>query len=133
MNFDVASNWGVVKNKLNKIQTNSVLSEGTWYRFDIQEEGIYKITKSQLNQLGINANNVDPKTIKIFNNGVINLDTNIDNNYPVGLIENSIYVSGEEDGKFDDNDYILFYGQGSNSWEFDSKVSNIVRKKNISE
>ncbi|PJA95802.1 MAG: hypothetical protein CO129_09540 [Ignavibacteriales bacterium CG_4_9_14_3_um_filter_34_10] len=131
LNFDVASNWGVVKNKLNKIQTNSVLSEGTWYRFDIQEEGIYKITKSQLNQLGINANNVGPKTIKIFNNGVINLDTNIDNNYPVGLIENSIYVSGEEDGKFDDNDYILFYGQGSNSWEFDSKVSNIVRKKNI--
>jgi hypothetical protein len=131
LNFDVASNWGVEKNKLNKIQTNSVLSEGTWYRFDIQEEGIYKITKSQLSQLGINANNVDPRTIKIFNNGVSNLDESVNNTYPVGLIENSIYISGEEDGRFDDNDYILFYGQTSNTWEYDSKVAAVVRKKNI--
>ena len=29
------------------------------------------------------------------------------------LIENAIYISGESDGKFDDIDYILFYGKGT--------------------
>lgn len=131
LNYDVASNWGIPHLVLKKSQSNSLLSSGTWYKFSVESEGIYKITKNQLSQLGINPNTVDPKTIKIFNNGVANLDETITNTYPVGLIENAIFISGEADGKFDDEDYILFYGMPTNVWEYNTKTFRFFRNKNI--
>ena len=39
---------------------------------------------------------------------------------PNDLVENAIFVSGEGDGKFDSEDYILFYGRGTNFWDYDT-------------
>ena len=39
---------------------------------------------------------------------------------PNDLVENAIIVSGEADGTFDTDDYILFYGRGTNFWDYDS-------------
>jgi hypothetical protein len=39
------------------------------------------------------------------------------------LVENSIYVSGENDGKFDAGDYVLFYGKGQLKWNYSSADS----------
>ena len=33
------------------------------------------------------------------------------------LQENAIFVAGEQDGVFDNEDYILFYGQGPDHWD----------------
>jgi len=49
--------------------TNSVLSQGEWYRFYVDTTGVFKLSKSFLNSLGINTNNVDPRRIKIFGHG----------------------------------------------------------------
>ena len=52
-----------------KCAINSVLSTGDWYRFEAPEEGIFRINRSFLSDLGIDVNNIDPRTIKIYNNG----------------------------------------------------------------
>jgi hypothetical protein len=131
LNYSVAKEWGTVNNKLKKQSViNSVLSSGKWYKFEASNEGIYKITKSMLSSYGIDPNSVDPRTIKIYNNGGRTLPEAVNSSAPTDLVENAIYIQGESDGKFDDTDYILFYGRGTNFWAYDSLSHKIVRRYN---
>jgi len=91
---------------------NSVLSSGEWYKFYIEKSGVFKLTKSFISQLGVNTNNVDPRNIKLYGNGGKMLPMPNDEFYPIDLTENAIEFVGEEDGEFDNADYILFYGEG---------------------
>ncbi|MEE4255510.1 MAG: type IX secretion system sortase PorU [Bacteroidales bacterium] len=97
---------------------NSVLSSGKWYKIATDENGVYKIAYDDLQAMGIDPENVDPLKIRIFGNGngmvpEKNADPRLDD-----LQENAIYVSGEEDGVFNEDDYILFYGQSPITWEY---------------
>jgi len=109
-----------VKNK-NTI-SNSVLASGEWYRFYIEKSGVYKITKDFLQQLGINTNNLDPKKIKIYGNGGKMLPLANNQFYPIDLTENAIQVTGEEDSVFNNDDFILFYGEGISNWNEESQT-----------
>jgi hypothetical protein len=131
-NFSVAKQWTTNIEKLNKTKgaINSVLSSGKWYKFEAPAEGIYKITKTMLSSYGIDASSVDPRTIKIYNNGGATLPEDVTQPAPSDLVENAIYISGESDGKFDDADFILFYGRGTNFWDYDTLNKNIIRKYN---
>ena len=130
LNYDVAMHW---KNKTNSrlfkenFAASSVLAQGSWFRFEAPQEGFYKITRSMLNSYGIDAASVDPRTIKIYNNGGKMLPEKVETPRPYDLVENAIWVIGEEDGRFDDNDYILFYGRGSSFWDYDTTSKTIQR------
>jgi Peptidase family C25/Propeptide_C25/FlgD Ig-like domain len=130
INSKIASNWGS-EAKLSKKSAvkSSVLATGDWYRFEAAEEGIYKIDRSFLSGLGITVDNIDPRTIKIYNNGGRYLSWTPSETRPVDLIENAIIVEGEDDGSFDSNDLILFYGRGVDFWEYDDIPNRVVRKK----
>jgi hypothetical protein len=118
--FDYQIDKGVLNNVLSNKRfnelTNSVLANGEWFRFYVEKSGVYKISRSFLQQLGINTNNINPKNIKIYGNGgrMIPLSNAIE--YPSDLEENAIQIAGEEDGSFDSNDYILFYAEGFDNW-----------------
>lgn len=99
---------------------NSVLTQGRWFKFKISQTGIYKINKSFLNQLGMSLEGVDPRGIKIYGHGGRTLPLlNAENRY-YDLPENAIQIIGEEDGKFDNDDYILFYGIGVEGYVADN-------------
>ena len=129
INYNVAKYWN--KNDSSKLKkvavTNSVLASGKWVRFEASEEGMYKISKSDLSYYGIDASTVDPRTIKIYNNGGKVLPESILSERPSDLVENAILVVGEEDGKFDDSDYIIFYGRGNSFWDYDTDGVAIKR------
>lgn len=101
---------------------NSVLASGTWHRFYVKKSGVYKITKSFLQGLGFNTN-VDPRTIKIYGNGGRMLPLLNSTPYPIDLEENAIQFIGEGDGVFNDSDYILFYAEGTDTWNDESLTS----------
>ncbi|HHC78845.1 MAG TPA: hypothetical protein ENK46_03110, partial [Flavobacteriia bacterium] len=106
---------------------NSVLSQGTWYKFAIDTTGIFKIDRQFLQNLGINTNELDPKNIRIYGNGgqllpMLNSSFRYD-----GLQENAILVSGEDDGSFDANDFVLFYGKGPHQWKTIPLQPNLSR------
>ncbi|CAD0002833.1 type IX secretion system sortase PorU [Flavobacterium salmonis] len=103
--------------------SNSVLSSGDWYRFYIEKSGVYKISKSFLQSLGFDAGKSDPKKIKIYGNGGRMLPLSNNTYYPEDLIENSIQVIGENDGSFNNEDYILFYAEGVNNWNTESQTN----------
>jgi hypothetical protein len=115
-----------------KTIVNSVLASGDWYRFYIEKSGVYKITKDFLQQLGINLNGVDPRKIKIYGNGGKMLPLANNNPTPIDLTENAIQIQGESDGVFNNEDFILFYGEGTSNWSDESQTSvNIYDSKSF--
>lgn len=106
----------------------SVLSEGTWYKIAIARDGIYRIDRNFLTQLGINTTALNPQNINIYGNGgrllpVANATPRADD-----LVKNPIVIQGENDGVFNDNDFILFYGQGPDTWALQSTTKWIHDK-----
>jgi hypothetical protein len=90
-----------------------------WYKMVVRENGIYKIDRSMLIQAGVPTSEIDPRTFRIFSGGGKTLPLQNSNPF-LELSELSIFVSGEEDGKFDSDDFILFYGWSVNDWDYDS-------------
>ena len=99
----------------------SVLSNGSWYKMAVESDGIYKISKNTLSSMGFDVNSLNPKHIKIYGNGGGMLPQSNATERHNDLIENAIFVSGQADGSFDGNDYILFYGQGPHTTSFDNQ------------
>ncbi len=91
---------------------NSVLAQGEWFKFEVDQTGVYRLDRSFLNGLGMNLGQIDPATIKIFGHGGKPLPLRNEDNVHFDLPEVPIKVVGGEDGSFDSGDYILFYGQG---------------------
>ncbi len=102
--------------------TNSVLSSGSWYKFYVDKSGVFRLTKGFLDQIGVDTN-VDPRTIKIFGNGGAMLPLVNEAFYPNDLTENAIKFIGEQDGTFDDNDFILFYAEGPREYSQESDTN----------
>ncbi len=92
---------------------SSVLSEGSWYKVGITQTGIYQLTRSDLENLGMNVSSLDPQKISLYGNGVKGLlPQPNDEVRPSDLLENAISITGENDGSFDEGDLLLFYGVG---------------------
>ncbi|GAA3727078.1 type IX secretion system sortase PorU [Flavobacterium ginsengisoli] len=103
--------------------SNSVLASGDWYRFYIQKSGVYKIDRSFLQSLGFDASKANPRRIKIYGNGGRMLPLPNDTYYPNDLTENAIQVIGENDGVFNNEDYILFYAEGTDTWSSENQTN----------
>lgn len=71
-----------------------------YYKFQVVEEGVYRINYNVLANAGIPLASIDPRTIQVFNR---------EQQVP-------IYVRGEEDGVFGLNDFIELYATGNDGW-----------------
>lgn len=111
-------------NKSTNVVYNSILASGDWYQFYIEKSGVYKISKSFLQQLGLNISSIDPKKIKIYGNGGKMLPLSNSIYYPQDITENPIQIIGESDGVFDNDDSILFYAEGLDTWNEESQTFN---------
>lgn len=65
------------------------------YKILVDADGIYQLTYSALATAGVPVASIDPRTLKLHNQGS----------------QVAIYVAGEGDGVFNTSDYVLFYGQ----------------------
>jgi hypothetical protein len=109
-----------LKNKKTNSVSNSVLSSGKWYKIGLTQEGVYKLDKNLLERLGVDIASVNPRKIKIFGNGGKMLPEKNSVFRNDDLIENSILVVGENDGIFNETDYVLFYGQSTETWKYNA-------------
>ncbi len=105
------------------IISKSILSTGKWYKFYVDTTGVFRLNKSFLQRLGIDVNNIDPRTIRIFGNGGRMIPYSNSEAYPFDVTENAIKVVGEEDGVFNNSDYVLFYAQGPKGYNAESNTN----------
>lgn len=98
---------------------NSVLSQGKWYKIAVLENGVYRLDLAFFNSLGIDTRTLDPRNIRIYGIGSGMLPQSNRAFRNDDLVENAIQVLGEEDGKFDAADAVLFYAGSPHAWNYD--------------
>ncbi|MEO6901742.1 MAG: type IX secretion system sortase PorU [Bacteroidia bacterium] len=116
--YAINKNESIAARKIYK--ANSVLQNGNWFKIAVTADGIYKIPYAMLKKMGVKVDSINAKNIRIYGNGGgmlprANSKPRIDD-----LEQMAIYVEGENDGVFNTTDYVLFYGQGSTRWVYDS-------------
>ncbi len=111
--------------------STSVLASGSWFRVGVTQNGVQKLDYTFLKSLGLDIDNLDPRTIQIYGNGggILPYANNIFR-YD-DLQENAIIVQGESDGKFDAVDYVLFYGTPQTQWTYTNSTGQFNHKLNI--
>lgn len=94
-------NRNIAKNTITKL-SSKIPPTDTWIDYNSEylkvgtdRDGIYRLLFEDLTSAGLNLSLIEPKTFKMFLRGK----------------EIPVYVSGEDDGKFDENDFIEFAGQ----------------------
>jgi hypothetical protein len=113
-------------------KSESVLATGIWLKYWTNNTGIHRITPSMLRQHGIDPGIIDPRTIKIFGNGPGMLPSPNSAFRIDDLRENNIIVTGEQDGRFDDGDEILFYAKSQRDvWRYDSSSQDYTHETNL--
>ncbi len=66
----------------------------TYLKLFVIDDAMYRISRTDFTNAGINTANIDPRTVKVYNKGT----------------EIPIYFQGESNGVFDAGDYLDFYG-----------------------
>ena len=121
--FDVTINTdqkSAIKRTYNS--NSSILSSGKWYRYNIYKSGVYMLTPADLTAAGINIDGVKISQIKIYAKKGYVLDEIIsdsltDNPSQIPLIRKD----NNNDNIFNNNDQIIFYVEGPNTWTYNSK------------
>lgn len=141
LNAEQAANW-----KVKRVRTmdpgSNPFQDGLWYKIQIVDEGIYRLDRKFFENLGIKPSTIDPRSIRLFNNGgsmLPILPAGLDFSdpatptgvTPLALVENAIHVGGEADGKFDGSDFVQFYGRGTDHWTFDAAQNQFTYQKNF--
>ena len=104
-----------------KSLSNSVLANGEWFKIAVNTTGIHRISVSDFESSGVRVRGKNIADLAIFGNGggplpEKNSEPRIDD-----LAENAIFVADENnDGIFNNNDYILFYAEAANVWRYNS-------------
>ncbi len=112
LNRAMAEQWTLPRRAaLDKTQGASMAS-GSWYRIDVQQTGLYRLTRSWFTAAGLDVASIDPRTIRMFGNGGRERPARLTDARPDPMQEIAIEVVGGEDGRLDEGDFVQFYGQG---------------------
>ncbi|MBQ0016568.1 MAG: hypothetical protein KBT04_06255, partial [Bacteroidales bacterium] len=96
---------------------HSVLSSGKWYKIGINTTGVYKLTVGDLNSL----NGVAISKIAIYGLRGGILDEVNYSSTPDDMIQYPIWIQdNNRNGIFDGSDYLIFFAEGANVWQYDA-------------
>jgi len=98
-------------NVLKQYATNSLLNTGNWIKIKINKSGVYKITYSQLKELGITK----PENIRVYSYGGKQL--------PYANFEKNFDDLNEIPIKINDGNSILFYADSPGNWYYDNSIN----------
>jgi hypothetical protein len=117
--------------KSNAYAAHSVLAQGEWYKIQLDQTGIYKMTYADIQAMGVDMTKVKPGNIRLFGNGGGLLpEANIGFRYD-DLAENAIGVVTATAGVFAPGDYLLFYGTSPHKITFDKTAHKFGHTLNI--
>ncbi len=95
----------VVKAESFRYTGRSVLETGKWVKIRVAENGIYKLSLSELKKMGFS----DIRKVAIYGYGGWPLDEDFSHPYTDDLPEIAVWKAA---------DFLLFYGKGTRKWEY---------------
>lgn len=121
-NYSTAKRWTSSPSLKKSSAANSVLATGTWIKLEVVDDGMYKIDANYLKSVGIEPSTLSSITdVKMFGADGRNIPESVGSIRPADVPQLAVeYVDNNSNGKFDSDDYILFYGRGVNGWNYDA-------------
>jgi Peptidase family C25 len=99
---------------------DSPLAQGEWYRIEVTDAGMYKLDYNYFHSLNIPISDIN--SIRLYGNGGLAIPDNNDTiNFPrpKTLLEiPRLVVDQNNNGIFDADDYVVFYGRGVRGWNY---------------
>ena len=89
-----------------------------WIKITIENDGVFRINSTWLRQRNIKLDEIDPDTFQLFHRGT----------------ERPLIVSGQDDGFFNDEDYLLFVGRYRREFaesNIEKNFESIYGRKNV--
>ncbi len=121
LNFNQAKRW-VIRTNPQSVNTKDGLvplsPNNTFIKIKVEKEGIYKIDAVSLSSLGVNISPDLIPTLKLFGSDGKPLSEKVEDAKKNNFTEIPIIVRTKSDGSLD---YILFYGLGTNGFEYSNK------------
>lgn len=108
----------------------SVLASGQWYRFSLNQTGIYKVTYNDLVAMGMSTP-IASSQIALFGNGGKMLPDNNATPRTDDLRELPIMMQDGGDNTFDNGDYFIFYGESPYTVYYDTINNRFAHLNNI--
>ncbi|MBT4738094.1 MAG: type IX secretion system sortase PorU, partial [Flavobacteriales bacterium] len=119
--------------KKKSVKISSVLKDGDWYKISVSENGVFQLTFSDLQTLGINTTNLNVNSIRLYGNGGGMLPRLNSDFRHQDLQEDAIeIVDNNNNGIFESGDYLLFYGEDIDIWEpYDNYIGKYHHYKHL--
>jgi len=137
-NFTEASRWPATEraSAVAPLPTeNPFAGTNSWAKLTVNTTGLCHVTGSSLEAAGVSIVGVASSSIRMFNGGGSPIP--FDNSVPrPELQEISILVLDGGDGRFDNADQIVWFGEAANHWRFQPNlvplfVTNIYADQNV--
>jgi hypothetical protein len=109
---------------------HSKLASGSWYRFSVPQDGVYKLNYPFLQGLGVEMNGLTSERINVYGNHEGLLPYKNSHVPANDLLANAIELVDGGDGEFGPNDYILFYARGAQDWDYSATTGRFFHTKN---
>ena len=128
VNPDQSRNWRLPQKR--RPARKTALESGTWLRVFVREEGMYRITGAELAEMGVALEQIEPASLTLRYGGgkALNL-RRIDP--PQILAETGLVVEDGGDGRFDAEDFVLFWAEPVNRWEYNRSARSFEYRKNL--
>ncbi len=129
VSFDVTPTFGTAgrPNQARSYATASVLAQGRWIKVGVAASGLYRISRTQLKDLGLDPAGFDARNLQLWGNGGGMLPQPNAARRADDLVENAIAVD-EANGAFNS---LIFYAQGPHTWRYDGNTRRFRHEQNI--
>lgn len=103
-----------------KAMPTGAASTSDLLRVRVREEGMYRLTGADLEAAGVVLDQVEAAALTLYYGGGRPLEPE-----SAGVVwrEMPLLVAAGDDGRFDADDYVLFYGVGPSRWEYSAADS----------
>lgn len=128
INSEQARNWRVPPSR--RPARKPALQDGTWLRVFVLEEGMYRITGSDLIEAGIALDGVDPASLRLRYGGGKALSLG-QIRPPLTLEEMGLIVEDGGDGRLDADDFVLFWAEPVDRWEYNRSARSFEYRHNL--
>ncbi len=126
LNQEQARNWVLARPRSVVKSAAAPLASGAWYRIAAPQTGVYRLSRSWFTGAGIDVGTLDPRTIKLYGGGGRELPRDLDIARDQPLVEIAIEAVGGDDGRFDEGDYVQFYGAGTTGFSYNATSKSYV-------
>ncbi len=127
VNFERSQHWQLTHRQ--SLKKEAVPGNGPFYLFEIEKDGLYKITPAALTANGVPLNNTPIDDLCIYNNSghKLSFATTVNDYNPPYSQQIATYAhDGNNNGLFDDGDYLLFFAKGVNSYFYEPSQTGFL-------